>query len=57
VEGSYEHGHKPSGSIKCSDILEWLSDWRLLKLVPSFYLCHCANGLLTSRQLTIQDIL
>jgi hypothetical protein len=24
VEGSCEHGNKPSGSIKCWEILEWL---------------------------------
>jgi hypothetical protein len=31
VEGSYELGNEPSGSIKFWEILEWLSDWRLLK--------------------------
>jgi hypothetical protein len=31
VEDSYEHGCEPSGSIKCCKILEWLSDWQLLK--------------------------
>jgi hypothetical protein len=29
--GSFEHGNEPSGSIKCLEFLEWLSDWRLLK--------------------------
>jgi hypothetical protein len=29
--GSCEHGNEPSGSIKCWEVLEWLSDWRLLK--------------------------
>jgi hypothetical protein len=31
VEDSCEHGNKPSGFIKCSKILEWLHNWRLLK--------------------------
>jgi hypothetical protein len=31
VEDSCEHGNEPPGSIKCWEILEWLSDWRLLK--------------------------
>jgi hypothetical protein len=29
--GSCEHGNEPSGSIKCCEILEQLSDWWLLK--------------------------
>jgi hypothetical protein len=31
AEGSYEQGNEPSGSIKCSEILEWLSNWWLLR--------------------------
>jgi hypothetical protein len=31
VAGSCEHDNKPSGSIKCLEILEKLSDWWLLK--------------------------
>jgi hypothetical protein len=31
VEGPYEHSNDPSGSIKCWEILEQLSDWQLLK--------------------------
>jgi hypothetical protein len=31
VKGSYEHGDEPSSSIKYGDLLEWLSDWQLLK--------------------------
>jgi hypothetical protein len=31
VAGFYEHGNEPSGSIKCWEFLEWLSDWWLLK--------------------------
>jgi hypothetical protein len=31
VEGFGEHGNETSGSIKCWEILEELSDWRLLK--------------------------
>jgi hypothetical protein len=31
VEGSYEHGNEPSGSIKRREILEWLNYRRLLK--------------------------
>jgi hypothetical protein len=31
VEGSCEHGNEPLGSIKCWEILEQLSDWKLLK--------------------------
>jgi hypothetical protein len=31
MEGSYEDGNEPSGSIKRWEILEWLNDWRLLK--------------------------
>jgi hypothetical protein len=31
MEGSFEHGIKPSGSIKCWEVLEGLHNWRLLK--------------------------
>jgi hypothetical protein len=31
VEGSCEHGNEPLGSIKCLEILEYLSDWRPLR--------------------------
>jgi hypothetical protein len=31
VEGFCEHGNEPSGSIKCCEILEQLSNWRLLE--------------------------
>jgi hypothetical protein len=31
VEGSYEHGNEPSGSLKCWEVLEWLHNWQLLK--------------------------
>jgi hypothetical protein len=31
VEGCWEHGNEPSGSIKLWKILGWLSDWWLLK--------------------------
>jgi hypothetical protein len=31
VEGSCEHGNEPSDSIKCSEVLEWLYNWQLLK--------------------------
>jgi hypothetical protein len=31
MAGSCEHGNEPSGSMKFSEILEWLSDWQLLK--------------------------
>jgi hypothetical protein len=31
VEGSCKHGNENSGSRKCWEILEWLSDWWLLK--------------------------
>jgi hypothetical protein len=31
VEGSYEHGNEPSGSIKWCEIYDRLNDWRLLK--------------------------
>jgi hypothetical protein len=30
VEGSCEHGNKPSGSIKCWKVLEYLHNWELL---------------------------
>jgi hypothetical protein len=30
VGGSFEHGNKTSGFIKYYELLEWLSDWRLL---------------------------
>jgi hypothetical protein len=30
-EGSREISNECSGSIKCSEILEWLNDWRLFK--------------------------
>jgi hypothetical protein len=32
VEGSCEHGTEPSGSIKCWEVIEWLHNWRLLKM-------------------------
>jgi hypothetical protein len=31
VEGSCERGNKPSGSIKCCEVLAYLHSWRLLK--------------------------
>jgi hypothetical protein len=31
VEGYYEHGIEPSGSIKSWEVLEWLRNWRLPK--------------------------
>jgi hypothetical protein len=31
MEGSCEHGNEPSGSIKCWEILEWLTEWHLIK--------------------------
>jgi hypothetical protein len=31
VEGSYEHSNAPSGSVKCWEVLEWLSDSRILE--------------------------
>jgi hypothetical protein len=31
MEGSCEHANEILGSIKCWEILEQLSDWRLLK--------------------------
>jgi hypothetical protein len=31
VEGSFEHNSKLSGSIKCWEITDWLSERRLLK--------------------------
>jgi hypothetical protein len=31
VEGSCEDSNEPSGLIKCWVILQWLSDWQLLK--------------------------
>jgi hypothetical protein len=36
-EGSCEDGNEPSGSIKCWEILERLSSWRLLKKNPAPY--------------------
>jgi hypothetical protein len=30
-EGSCGHCNKPSGSIKCWEVLEWLHNWQLLK--------------------------
>jgi hypothetical protein len=33
VEGSCEQGNELSGSIKCWEILEKLSDWQLLKRI------------------------
>jgi hypothetical protein len=32
VKGSCEHGNEGSGFIKCWEILEQLSNWRLLKI-------------------------
>jgi hypothetical protein len=37
VEGSCEHGNETSGSIKCWEILERLSDWRLLEKVSALW--------------------
>jgi hypothetical protein len=31
LEGSCEHGNKPSGFILCWKFLEWLHNWQLLK--------------------------
>jgi hypothetical protein len=31
VEGSCQHGNELSGSVKCWEVLEQLSDWWLLK--------------------------
>jgi hypothetical protein len=31
VEGSYEHGNEPSGSLKCWEYIEKLHNWWLLK--------------------------
>jgi hypothetical protein len=31
VEGSFERGIEPSGSIKRLEVLEWLHNWQLLK--------------------------
>jgi hypothetical protein len=31
VEGFCEHGNEPLGSIKCREILEYVSGWWLLK--------------------------
>jgi hypothetical protein len=31
LEGSCEHGNKPSGFIKCWEFLEWLHNWRPLE--------------------------
>jgi hypothetical protein len=44
VEGSFEHGNEPLGSIKCWEVLEQLRNWRLFKKysVPrSFVLVSC----------------
>jgi hypothetical protein len=37
VDGSCEHGDEPTSSIKCYEIMEWLSDWKLLKNGSSPY--------------------
>jgi hypothetical protein len=29
VEGSFEHGIEPDGSINCCEVLEGLQNWRL----------------------------
>jgi hypothetical protein len=31
VEGSWEHSYEPVGFIKCWEILEYMSDWWLLR--------------------------
>jgi hypothetical protein len=36
VDGSCEDGNEPPGSMKYWEILEWLSDWRLLKKVKIY---------------------
>jgi hypothetical protein len=35
VESSCEHGNELSNSIKCWEILAYLSDWQLLKTGPA----------------------
>jgi hypothetical protein len=35
VAGSCEHGNEPSGSIKCGEFLDWLSDFQLLEEVSA----------------------
>jgi hypothetical protein len=32
LEGCCEHDAEPSGSVKCWEVLEWLSNWRLLSM-------------------------
>jgi hypothetical protein len=45
VEGSCEHGDDPSGSIKCWEIPEWLSDLWLLNMLPaSVFWVHTEDG-------------
>jgi hypothetical protein len=34
MDGSCEHGGEPSGSIKCWEILQYLSELRFLKVSP-----------------------
>jgi hypothetical protein len=31
VEGSYEHGDEPSGSLIYREVPEWLHNWQLLR--------------------------
>jgi hypothetical protein len=35
MEDSYGHGNDVSGSIKCSEVREWLQNWWLLKKVSA----------------------
>jgi hypothetical protein len=37
VEGSFEHGNEPSGSLLCGDILEWSHNWQLLVTFRTHY--------------------
>jgi hypothetical protein len=39
VQDSCEHGNELSGSVECWEILEWLSDWRLLEKCAAALLC------------------
>jgi hypothetical protein len=56
VEGSFEHGNEPSGSITRWKILELLRNWRLLRKgsAPWSYLVTCptfSTGRLYSKYL------
>jgi hypothetical protein len=48
VEGSFEDGNKPSGSIKRWEVLEWLHNWQLFKKGSVTGVSECVSDAISS---------